>query len=468
MYFKILKICSLLQYIYSTMEYPTCSTNSPHSPQRNEFNTDHLRVYYGRLFPYQEIFEWLSYGETSSSYSSSGLFSRREFSFTLEGEIYSRYHSFQNVEDMKKKIMEKQPHKIDIGAVYNIPPSIRKNALKVLKEKEKEKEKEKFDPKKEEEFKPEEKEFVIDIDLNDYDDVRLGCAPGSLWINGSWLYMSTAIKILDRALREDFGFKHILFVFSGRRGVHCWVCDKKARKLPARERRSLIDTLSLLFSKGKPFERAKPLHPLIKPSFPFIEETFMKMVLPEQDGQGILSSKERYEKVLILIPDEEARNELRKKWEKMPIKKTEDKSLSRWKDLLNTVSHFEKLQREQKNKKLADELSICKYSIMVEFVYPRFDMNVSMQPHHLLKSPFAVHPKTGKICVPILDIQNCHLFNPDTVPSLASLVQELDKLPPKENSSKRRKITYRTSLEPYVEGFRNQFLAPLLKENKIM
>jgi DNA primase small subunit len=438
------------------------STHSP--PQRNEFDIDHLRVYYDWLFPYQEIYKWLSYGETLSS--SSGLFSRREFSFTLEDDIYSRHLSFQNAEDMKKKIMEKQPHKIDIGAVYNISPSSRKNTLKVPKEKEKEKEK--FDLKKEEEFKPEEKEFVIDIDLDDYVDVRLGCVPGSLWINGSWLYMSTAIKILDRALREDFGFKHILFVFSGRRGIHCWVCDKKARKLSARERRLLIDTLSLLFSKGKPFKDAKPFHPLIKPSFPFIKDTFMKMVLPEQDGQGILSSEERYEKVLEEIPDEEVRNELRKKWEKMPIKKTEDKSLSHWKDLLKTVSRFEKLRREQKNEKLADELSICKYSIMVEFVYPRFDMNVSTQPHHLLKSPFAVHPKTGKICVPILDIQNCHLFNPDTVPSLASLVQELDKLPPKENSSKRRKITYRTSLEQYVEGFRNQFLAPILKGNKIM
>ena len=71
------------------------------------------------------MFEWLSYGHDPKSESKlvkKDFFLKREFSFTIENDIYIRYLSFRDREEMQKQIMQKQPHKIDIGAVYSFPP----------------------------------------------------------------------------------------------------------------------------------------------------------------------------------------------------------------------------------------------------------------------------------------------------------------------------------------------------------
>ena len=60
----------------------------------------------------------MQYGNVDKNYMS-----HREFSFTLEDDIYLRYLSFSNQEEFEAEMIKKCPHKIDIGAVYNARPS---------------------------------------------------------------------------------------------------------------------------------------------------------------------------------------------------------------------------------------------------------------------------------------------------------------------------------------------------------
>ena len=60
----------------------------------------------------------MQYGNVDKNYMA-----HREFSFTLEDDIYLRYLSFSNQEEFEAEMIKKCPHKIDIGAVYNARPS---------------------------------------------------------------------------------------------------------------------------------------------------------------------------------------------------------------------------------------------------------------------------------------------------------------------------------------------------------
>ena len=134
---------------------------------------------------------------------------------------------------------------------------------------------------------------MFDIDLTDYDSVGSKNADISQGMGKDcWYFMSAAIKVLDLALRQDFGFKDLLWVFSGRRGIHCWVCDPKAMLLEDQARKAIVQYLSVTGSEGpeSPAPVTHPLHPLLENRF-LTEETFMLFVAEGGAGQGLLTDE---------------------------------------------------------------------------------------------------------------------------------------------------------------------------------
>lgn len=152
-------------------------------------------------------------------------FYRREWSFTIEDDIYIRYQCFRDQAEFTTAIKKRQPHKIDIGAVFTAPPKDHNT----------------ISP---EAFKTVERELVFDVDMDDYNAVRT-CCTGAKICPKCWPYMVMAVKCCDAALRQDFGYQNILWIFSGRRGVHCWVCDPEARALPNEARDAVVHYLSV-------------------------------------------------------------------------------------------------------------------------------------------------------------------------------------------------------------------------------
>lgn len=406
-----------------------------------------MRPYYSKLFPHGHMYKWLAYGNDGKhAQADAGFFQKREFCFTLDGDIFVRYQSFKNGSDMREAIKNRCPSKIDIGPVYTFNPA----------------ERHKFGAG----FLPVERELVFDIDLTDYDDVRT-CGKEGHICNRCWPLMAVAIQIINRGLREDFGFKHVLWVYSGRRGIHCWVCDPSARKLTDEQRASIANYFAVY--KGHENDRVRlalgsgGLHPSVEAAAEFLKSNWIECILPQQ---RLLEDESMRNSILKLIPDEAVAETIRGEWEgrgkgKSSKNSTEDINVHRWNILQQEVAAK---QREFKNKNR--QWNRCLDEIIFAFSYPRLDMEVSKKMNHLLKAPFCVHPKTGKVCVPI-DPDLAFEFDPDEVPSVQKLLGELDSGDDEGLVPNADGLYYEhTSLAPSIQLFETSFLEGMLRSGR--
>ena len=176
----------------------------------------------------------------------------------------------------------------------------------------------------------------------------------------------------------------------------------------------------------------------------------------------MLATQESWEELLDSMPNaakDTVGARMKEKWPKSNTTPEE-----KWEELkkhLNIV--FASTGQPKKSKTVEDReketIQNWATETVFKFTYPRLDINVSKMQNHLLKSPFCVHPKTGRVCVPI-EVEKVEEFDPFKVPTLDQLMRELDSFED-DGSGKKLKDWQKTSLKAYFEPFRKQFLDPL-------
>lgn len=380
-----------------------------------------MLVFYRRLYPFKSIFKWLNHEHTPSR-----LFTHREIAFTLQNDVYLRYNSFTTAEEFKKQTCTLNPTRFEIGPVYTARPRDRKTIRPGA-------------------FSPVQRELVFDVDMTDYDSIRT-CCSGADICKRCWGFIGAAVRVLDTAVRQRFGYKHLLWVYSGRRGIHLWVSDREAMGLTDDQRRSLVDFLTVV-QGGKEMHkkvnvrpvikgRAGDLPPSIQKAVEQLSDIFGDLILQDQD---CFKGEAGWKELLQLIPDSKIVEKLEHKWARSEDRSSEDK----WSDLKAEVKALYKTSQARYPMKQALE------DIILQLTYPRIDAEVSKHRNHLLKAPFCVHPKTGRICVPI-DPEKIDEFDPELVPTVSQLLRELDAVG-SEPSGEEHSDWEKTSMKPYVD-----------------
>lgn len=392
----------------------------PSGDMQQEFSPELLQLYYSRIFPAQLMCRWLGYGTQNEAATADNLLHRREFSFTTGDDIYIRYLSYENADEFRKDLCKKLPYKIDIGAVFSANPR---------------------DHKKFKLFEPLQREFLIDIDLTDYE--FLDCDVKKIeTCDRCWPIMALAARVLNQILTEDFGFEHLLFVYSGRRGIHCWGCDTRARLMSNDVRSGVADYLTpkLNAATGR-LAVSQPMHPSMQRAYnehlePFFKETILGA---EPEGFGVLDSETGQGRLLDMLCDDAIKEHFVAEWSR--ARGAAMSGLQKWDALVKHVHGTKKRA-----------LALVLDEIIFSYTFPRLDVNVSKGMNHLLKSPWCVHPKTGRVCVP-LDAETAQNFDPSSVPTLRMVAEDLDAYQQSAADGKAVKDISRTRLANYESAF---------------
>tara|TARA_Y100000389_G_scaffold202253_2_gene247028 strand:+ start:8146 stop:9828 length:1683 start_codon:yes stop_codon:yes gene_type:complete len=337
---------------------------------------EEINVYYEHHFPRDAFCALLS-----RKWLGGCQLHRREIALDLHNGAFLRTQSVSSPHELLRLFRSKRPAKVHTGAVFSDNPSFKKRGVYV---------------------QPTHRELVFDIDINDY--AAYGVDADDLdACNAAWPLVAFGLHVVKLVLKRHFGFANGIVVYSGRRGAHLTIFDKRACELSDEARSAIVAMLQPGGSAEKPH-----FDPLVRaPCFArifkenvlvFFEST---CILPRREGGlGVLDTERDRQDFLEIFTYREKVRPLRVSG-------------------MNPSEAWWCIKEYVRDARFSDSAERAFKRAVLTYTWPRLDANVSKQTNHLLKAMFSVHPKTGLVCVPV---GNVATFKPERCPSVAGLV----------------------------------------------
>jgi DNA primase small subunit len=340
---------------------------------------DHVARYYAEFFPHETVCELLG-----RAWRGKDMIQKRELCIETNDNLYLRWKSVSSPKQLKMLFASFATLKFHTGAIYDKEPCHRKKLSAIT---------------------PELREFVVDIDANDYTNSGVDCDDLSS-CDAAWPLVAFGMTVVRCVLTQHFGFKNIMLVYSGRRGAHLNVYDARACALTDETREAIV---SFLQPNGHA-QSGRPLYGKMLECH-FFGELYTDHVLPfwvdhclksrDAGGLGILDTRQDKQDFLVLFGNSYALKTL----------------------CLNALSGVQAwltlLEFADRSSYAASTSKALKETVM-SYVWPRLDANVSKQRCHLSKAFFSLHPKTGRLCLPIFG--DPYKFNVADCPTLEGVV----------------------------------------------
>jgi DNA primase catalytic subunit len=284
-----------------------------------------------------------------------------------------------------------------------------------------------------------EKELAFDIDVPEFDrfceccDTRSGGGGTEetrrMLCDTCWLHIEGAYFIVLFLLTKQLGYErhNVMCVFSGGKGLHFFVNDRRAMQLDEAQRLFIHDTLAIpngVKERGDSQLFTWILRDTNQALSERLEQLFHDNVLVRRDLlAGHESPFRRWVLNKLYRHYPAVHNQVQRRWDAM----TGSNSVDLW----QVLKKFE-VYRERSGEARADVRPSL--FLIYRLYYPMIDKS-PMKMSHSVKLPFSVHSKTGNVALPVSDEfitandKLSQLVSLDTLTATGSRVQQ-KRVPP--------------------------------------